>query len=393
MGASGKLLLSEAYGKIHWRRWELMAGREQQVMGIMDSTLSSGSYSWSGNALPIPMVRFGLSEYLPIPFLWNFVSIKGTFAHGWFNESYIKKAYLHQKSLYGRFGKSEGNVHVHLGLIHQVQWGGEAEYLKEGGLSVDGKLTTNFNDYLLGVVLTEIPKDKANQRFTNFDGVNRIGNHLGQIDFAVDWQINGTKFVLYQQHPFEDASGFQFQNMPDGLYGLSLRRSVSASSFFALKGVTLEYFYSKNQTAVRPGSRFQGGDDYFNHAQYIQGWSYHETGLGTPFFPTRYEVNKDLPIDKRFFPNNRIVLYHLGLEGLIASKVRMVAKFSQSYNFGSLGTVFNPRVVQFSSLLAFDAPISLWRDTRLKAQIAYDNGGVLPRSVGGYLGIMSCLRK
>lgn len=392
-GADNKLLLPEAYAKLHWKHWELMAGREQQIMGIVDTTLSSGSLTWSGNAQPVPTVRLGLSDYVPLKFLWNFVSIKGSFAHSWFNVPYIQKAYLHQKTLYGRFGKPEGNVHVHLGLVHHVQWGGEAEYLKGTDLAVNGKLTTNFNDYLLSVVLAEIPRDKSNGRFTNFDGVNRIGNHVGHIDMAVDWKINKTKFLLYRQHPFEDASGFQFQNLPDGLYGLSLRTGNASNSFFNLNGIVAEYLYTKNQTPDRPGSRFRDGDNYFNHGQYIEGWSYLGRGLGTPFIPPQPEVRPNFPSTGQFFPSNRIIAYYLGLQGRLAEKVHFTAKVSYSSHYGPEGGYFNPVIRQFSSLLAFDAPISFWRDTRLKAQIAYDNGGVLPRSVGGYLGIKSYFRK
>lgn len=394
VGTNSKILLPEAYAKLRWKRWELMAGREQQIIGIVDTTLSSGSYSWSGNALPVPMVRLGLAEYVPLGFLGNFVSIKGSYVHGWFNEPYIKHAYIHQKTLYGRFGKPEGSVHVQVGTVHHVQWGGEAEYLKEGGLSVDGKLTTNFTDYLLGVVLARIPKDKTNDRFTNFDGVNRIGNHVGHYDFAVDWKIKNTTCMLYRQHPFEDASGLQFQNLPDGLYGFSLRRNVPSTSFFSWKGILLEYLHTRNQTIVGPGSRFQGGDDYFNHAQYIRGWSYQEKGLGTPFIPTRLEVKEGFPVNKYFFPSNKIVLYHVGIEGLLAQKIRVQAKFSQSYHYGSVtNSVPLPHVAQFSSLLAFDAPLLPWGNTRLKVQLAYDTGGVLAESVGGYVGIRSNLQK
>lgn len=396
-GIKSKVLLPQAYAKLRWKRWELMAGRDQQILGIVDTTLSSGSYSWSGNALPIPMVMVSLAEYVPLRFLGNFFSIKGSYAHGWFNESYIKRAYLHQKTFYGRFGKPEGNVHVQVGIVHNVQWGGEADYLKEANLSVDGKLTTNIKDYLLGVVLAQIPTDKSNNRFTNFDGVNRIGNHVGHYDLAVDWRIRKTKFMLYRQHPFEDASGLEFQNLPDGLYGLSLRRSEPSASFLVLKGIVLEYLYTKNQTGdafTIPGSRFTGGDNYFNHQQYVEGWSYKGSGLGTPFIPTKYEVKEGVPLSHLHFPTNRIVLYHLGLEGLLAQKVRILLKISNSRHYtSSLTPLSDPIYRQFSSLLSVDAPLARWKNTRIKAQVAYDKGDVLPESFGGYLGIKTYFRK
>jgi len=397
VGAENNLILPEAFGKLRWKQWELMAGREKQIVGIVDTTLSSGSYSWSGNALPVPMVRFGLAEYLPFGFLKNFISMKGSFAHGWFLNTYIQKSYLHQKSLYGRFGKPEGNVHVQLGIVHHVMWGGEADYLIDNPVAVNGKLTSSFHNYLYGVVLAQIPEQKSNSQITSFDGVNRIGNHLGHFDLAVDWQIKKTKFMLYRQHPFEDASGIAFQNLPDGLTGLSLRRNPASSSFFVWRGLVLEYFYAKNQTGddfTIPGSRFTGGDNYFNHLQYVEGWSYKGNGLGTPFIPTKQEVKEGVPLSYLYLPTNRVVFYHLGLEGLLAQKVRFMVKLSHGRHYlSSLTPLSDPIYRQFSSMLSVDAPFLRWGDTRLKAQLAYDKGDVLPDSFGGYLGIKSNFRK
>jgi hypothetical protein len=368
-----------------------MAGRERQIISIVDTTLSSGSYSWSGNTLPVPMVRLGLSEYLPFGFLKNFFSIKGSFAHGWFWDTYIQKSYLHQKTFYGRLGKPEGKMHLQMGIAHHVMWGGEADYLINNPVAVNGKLTSTFHNYVAGVVLAKIPKEKANSQITTFDGVNRIGNHVGHYDLAFDWRIKKTKFMLYKQHPFEDASGLEFQNLPDGLYGLSVRRNSLSSSFFTLKGLTLEFLYTKNQTGDNftiPGSRFTGGDNYFNHQQYIEGWSYKGNGLGTPFIPTKYEVKEGVSLNSLYFPTNRVVVYQAGLEGIVAQKVRFIVKISQSQHYpSSLTPTSNPLYRQFSSLLSLDAPLLNWGNTRLNAQVAYDRGGVLPESFGAYVGI------
>ncbi len=304
IGQENRLLLPEVYAKIHWKKWELMAGRERELIGIVDSTLSSGSYSWSGNALPIPKIRLGLIEYVPLGFLKNFISIKGSFVHGWFNDPYIQGAYLHQKTLYGRFGKPEANVHVQLGLVHNATWGGRADYLKDNLVAVNGKLTTRFGDYLTGVILARIPRDRANSRFTVFDGTNRVGNHVGHYDLAVDWKLRDTKFLFYRQHPFEDASGLQLQNLPDGLYGISVRRNKLPTAIFAWKGILVEFLSTRDQSGSAfdlTGSRFKGLDNYFNHAQYRQGWSYLSRGIGTPFIPPRPEVRPTIAQTLRVF--------------------------------------------------------------------------------------------
>ncbi len=278
--------------------------------------------------------------------------------------------------------------------MHHVTWGGAADYLKNSPFAVEGKLTTEFGDYVRGVVLAQIPKDKANGHFTDFDGTNRIGNHVGHIDMAFDWQLKKTNLLLYRQHPFEDASGLQFQNLPDGLYGLSLRREAVAGKAFALKALLLEFLYTKNQSGPTfdiVDSRFKGGDNYFNHAQYREGWSYRKQGLGTPFIPPAREARPELNVFA--FPSNRNKVYHLGLEAVLLDKINLMAKFSYGLYSGTYNKPFEPAVEQFSSLLTFDAPLLRRGNLRLLGQVAYDKGGLYPDSFGGYLGIRSRFSK
>src|SRR5690606_3746406 len=100
IGATNKFILPEAHVKARWKKIEIFAGRKRQIMGLVGDTLNtSGSYIQSGNALPIPMVQIGATDF--IPFLRGLVAFRGNFAHGWFDEnSVVKSHYLHQKSLY-----------------------------------------------------------------------------------------------------------------------------------------------------------------------------------------------------------------------------------------------------------------------------------------------------
>ncbi|GHB59284.1 hypothetical protein GCM10007390_11180 [Persicitalea jodogahamensis] len=276
-------------------------------------------------------------------------------------------------------------------------WGGEASYLVGNPVAVDGKLPSTFKDYVLGVVLAQIPEDGHSSRITTFDGINRIGNQLGHFDLSIDFKSKETTFLLYHQHPFEDASGFQFQNWPDGLYGLNIRRNEGGYSFFNLKGFLLEYLYTKNQTGddfTIPGSRFTGADNYFNHGQYKEGWSYQGLGIGTPFIPTKHEVLEGAALSALYFPTNRVILYYMGIEGIIAQRFNLMAKASYRLHYIRSDTpVSEPSHRQFSSLISLEMPLLNWGSTRLKAQVAYDKGGILPTSIGGYLGIRSELSK
>ncbi|MBC7893649.1 MAG: hypothetical protein H7Y12_15635 [Sphingobacteriaceae bacterium] len=389
-GATRQLLLPEAYAKIRYGAVELWAGRRREVLGIMDTTLTSGGISWSGNALSVPKIQLTVPDYLPLKFLGSFVALKGFYAHGWFNAPYIRGAYLHQKALYGRFGKPAARLHLHVGLVHHVQWGGEADYLKTSPFAVDGKLTTDFRDYLRGVVLGKISDEQRNGRYTGFDGENRIGNHVGHYDIAFDLHLRGSSILFYNQHPFEDTSGLLFLNLPDGLYGLSWRNDRGGMVGFRLRRVLLEWLYTKNQAGSSfdiAGSRFKGGDNYFNHSQYAEGWSYFSQGLGTPFLPLISEVVPNLASGGLFFPNNRVEAYHAGAEALLNGRVLMVVKLSYSRNFGTYSVPFSEAIPQFSSLLDVRLPVAWLGGADLTGRVAWDTGRLYPPTFGAYLGL------
>lgn len=387
-----QILFPEVYARVGWKRLELWAGRRKEMIGIVDTTLSSGSFTWSGNALPVPKVQIGFREYVPLKFLKNYIAIKGYFAHGWYNTPYIQSAYLHQKGLYIRAGRPSGRWTAQVGLNHHVTWGGHADYMKASPHIVNGKLTDSFSDYLRGVVLAKISKEFRNDRFTNFDGENRVGNHVGQFDFAFEYKFKRSVLLLYNNHPFEDASGVLFRNMPDGLYGLSWKKTSSDNSFISLAGVLVEYFFSKDQSGAGwnvEGSRFKGNDNYFNHGQYIEGWSYFGRSMGTPLIAPKSEIRPEITEYREFFPNTRVVAYHFGANGLIAGRISWLAKATFSKNFGTNNIIYDPALSQFSGLISLQMPVLKKGNVNAIARIGYDHGDLLPSSLSGYLGVRS----
>jgi hypothetical protein len=126
-----RLVLPEAYASVRFRNTELYVGRRRELMGVGDSTLSSGFYSGSGNALPIPKIQIGTLGFTPLKFTRDFLSIHARFAHGWFNTAYLDGVRLHQKFLYFRLGKPKSATKIIFGLNHNVLWAGHSEYLKQ----------------------------------------------------------------------------------------------------------------------------------------------------------------------------------------------------------------------------------------------------------------------
>ncbi|WP_138995013.1 capsule assembly Wzi family protein [Larkinella sp. C7] len=391
-GPNSRLLLPEAYAKIGFRSIELVIGRRKEILGLVDTTLSSGSYSWSGNALPIPKVQIGTRGFASLHFTKDLIAINAFFAHGWFNNSdSIKDSYLHQKAFYVRFGKPHWKVKLFGGVLHNAQWGGRSDYLDEKH-AYNGKLPSSFNDYL-HLILAKQPEKNSN--VSNHDQVNQVGNHLGSIDVGAEITFKHWKALAYYQHPFEDRSGLAMVNLPDGLYGLRLKRhATTQKQFFQFNQLLIEYLTTMSQSGstVEIGRRlYEGLDDYFNNFQYLNGWTHQNQVLGTPFITNRKEVRsewQEVPGGPRLaFVNNRVQLFHLGAISEFASGIQLQTRLSYSRNYGLFRNPFGKQINQVSGLLGLSWPLAGFGKSHLQTAIAVDQGKLLKNVVGGWISI------
>lgn len=211
---TSRIVLPEAYGRVLFRQVGLYVGRRKEVMGLVDTLLTSGSYSWSGNALPVTKVQFGTNGFAPLRFTKGLLAINGFFAHGWFaNSDSIRGSYLHQKALYGRIGRPNWKVKLYGGVVHNVQWGGHSAYVSDKA-AVNGQMPDSFQDYV-SIVLLKRPDQLTSDTHTSFDGLNQFGNHLGSMDIAAELTLSKWNVLAYYQHAYEDKSGIALINLPD----------------------------------------------------------------------------------------------------------------------------------------------------------------------------------
>ncbi len=385
-----KFLLPEASAKVRFRRLEFYAGRRRELMGIGDSLLSSGFYSGSGNAMPIPKVQLSTIGYIPLRFTKDFVAVSAGFSHGWFNSPYMQGVRLHQKYAYIRLGKPTSGSKFYFGLNHNVLWAGRSEFLKQHPeLAIDGELPSSWKFYP-NVVLAYTSKNWYTKNgYSSFDSY-RLGNHLGSYDFAFETKISNYRLLAYHQHAFEDVSSMVFKNIPDGLYGVSFKLNAerTGTTGFLLSHITLEFLTTKDQSGSEfyvPGSKFQGADNYFNHSQYYEGWSYFGQTVGTPFIAPGKDMDRSKGITGRYFPNNRVNMLYLGAQGRYGKSLLLTFRTSYSRNFGVPGFAFNPPRGQFSSFLS--AQYALGQSTSIIARLAVDQGDLFVKSTGGYLGV------
>jgi len=384
------LLVPDAYVTVRYRWLELFGGNRREVYGLGDTLLTSGFVAWSGNALPFPKVQLHMPDFVPLAFTRNRIAIRAGYAHGWLVNSYIQGSYLHQKYLYGRIGRPQARLNVYVGLNHQVQWGGRADYLIGTDLSVDGSLPTSFRDYL-SLITGRYPDALQNNRFTTFDGTNRIGNHVGSYDLALAWTGRRESWLLYHQHMYEDASGLALQNVPDGLTGLRFLNKQTNPVRFRVERVVLEWLSTTNQSGATfdQMARYQGGDNYFNNSQYREGWSYRGHTLGTPFIAPRASFSEAVNAftGGGYFPNNRVRVWYGGGSGRFRRGPLLTTRLSYSRNLGTFTQPYPTAFRQFSGLLSAQWVLYKKAPLWLTTALALDRGDLFPTSTGGSISL------
>jgi hypothetical protein len=387
-GYNYKILIPEAYVKVKFSGFEVWAGRRREIVGLVDSVLTSGSYAWSGNTLPMLKIQLAIPDYLPRNSLFGF---KGFYAHGWFEEErFVNNMLLHQKALYGRFGKPHWRLKLYGGINHQVQWGGSTEQLP-GSRIKNNQLPGQLSDYLNVVTALTLGnrKDIDTNRVSSFDRENRIGNHLGTIDFGFEYTAPSFSIFAYRQNIYEDGSLFHFENIRDGLNGLRIRnRRPLNPNGLQIQDILLEYLYTANQggSVFSDEQNIHGRDNYFNHSQYQDGWSRYGLTMGTPFITPTGDTRSDLP-RYGFTNNNRVSVMHLGVSGQVMDFFRFQIKASYSENLGTYEKPFDHTVRQLSSILSVQSPLYILNGVTVNGAVATDFGELYSNNVGFYLGI------
>jgi hypothetical protein len=399
---SNNLILQQAYIRARWGIFEGYVGRRREVFGLMDTLLTTGSYAWSGTALPVPKIQIGIPNFTPIKFTNGWVSIMGTFAHGWLGGRFVRHTFLHQKSFFARIGKPHSTFKAYGGINHAVVWGGISESLLNSGLVTSEYLPSSFNDYLLVVTgfrtgdqsLIPVRKD-----LTDFDLTNRIGNHLGSVDVGLEIDLRRHSLFLYRQNPYDSGTLFYLTSIADGLNGIRLRANNPDA---LVHNVLFEFLNTTSQGGpefVIDDPQRRGKVDYFNNAQFRDGWSYQRLPLGTPLISPTLTATGQTPFGAFTF-NNRVQATHLAASGTLPfaplwlkRRATYLTKLTYSRNFGTYNAPFDLPLTQFSALAQLMVPLSVhsgWGQafdgTEVITRVAFDTGSLYPTNLGVYIG-------
>ncbi|MCF2504688.1 capsule assembly Wzi family protein [Dyadobacter sp. CY107] len=377
---NSKFLIPQVYAGIAFKSFQLTVGRRKQYIGFNDHELGTGSYMWSGNALPVPRIQFGFEKYVPL--VKNFIYFKGFYSDGLLDgkRPVTSNLKLHNKGLFVRLGRPTGIVQLHGGFNHAVQWGGKSPYF-----TVDGQMPHGIDKYWN--VITGFKPKKGTGGISSFDEENRIGNHVASLDFGLELNLKLVNILFYRQNLIEDGSLFYLNNIKDGLNGVTFTMKNQDTKNFTVDRLTFELLYTKSQggSEAVDGNTVRGKDDYFNNAQVRDGWSYYGRGLGTPFITPQSENNWPRYADF-FTNNNRVWVIHSGMKGKWNSAV-WLTKLSLSSNQGTYDQELPNKMYQFSGIVGLEKPVNWLGGSIIKGAVSADAGEFFDDSFGLMLSI------
>ena len=384
-------ILPEAYIKAKAGIFEIWGGRRQEVMGLSDSSgIGTGPITLSGNAIPMPKVQFLTPNWVNLGFKGLFAA-KVSYAHGWFDDGIVKNYYLHQKSFYARIGRANSRFKFYGGITHNVQWGGETTlpdntkvyYHSELPVYLSVVIPIKERPWFNGVDLT---------KYSDYDKQYHFGNHSGSFDLGFEITGKSRRVFVYKQGPFEYlATNSGVTEFEDGLYGVKVTNFKNEK----VKEFVFEMMYTLNQSRYVSGffkltglspERWEADDNYFNHGQYANSFTYKGNAISTPFIFPRKDFKGKLSTD--VFQDvlmSNLVAFHVGMKGTLSPR-KIQYQLKASYANHYIKDLKTPSR-QFSLGVKTLTPIKLFGGSQLVSDLGFDYGDVYENVLGMSFGI------
>ena len=343
------LFIHQLYTDIDYKWLGVSVGMKER-WSDKNPKLSSGALTWSGNSKPILEIRAGIPDYVRIPILGDWFSIKGHLGYGrltddtWRKEngggSYAEGVLFHSKSLFVRLGDYERfPLQVTLGLEMNNMFGG----VRYSGES-ERKMPSDVAAYWTAM----FPFHKIEQQGSD------DGDNLGSWHLNLDYAVGGWHIGAYYEHFYEDHSamlGIEYKynskgeknflfygfrrNWMDGLFGIEVNAPEGIRFF---RNAVFEFLNTRGQSGSICHSvahntegmavieEVDGRDGMYNHSIY-DSYTHHGYSIGNPVLISTvyYEGEK--------FRSNRVKMFHLGVDGGITRCIdyRLLATATQHW--------------------------------------------------------------
>lgn len=415
-GLQSNWFIHQLYVDLNYKWIGLEVGMKERWGELKNQSLSTGGLTWSGNSQPIPQVRIGIPEYTRIPVLGRWFSVKGHLSYGRFTDDKWRKTQaesapkknlytdgllFHSKALFLKYGDVERfPFEATLGLEMYSMFGGTLHnrVLYSDDVHAEYKLPSDFNAYLTALLPFN---DVGNQGKEN-------GNILGSWHLSFDYHGNEWGVRAYYEHFYEDHSsmlGIEYKsdlegnrdfvfygfrrNWFDGLWGIEVNFTEDAP----VRNVVLEVLNTRGQCGpvykapIYPVTEaVDGCDAMYNHELY-DSYSMSGYAIGSPVLVSPL-YNKN---HSQRFRSNRVLMYHVGVDGGFGTKWDYRALFTNTTHWGTYEDPFNETQNVTSCLLEGSYRLGDIYSWKIGLSLGLDfNDGDL---IGNNTGIMVTLSK
>jgi hypothetical protein len=394
MNLTSRILVQQAYMDLNWKMFKLSIGQKERWQGVVNHRLSSGSLTESGNARPVPQIRFELPQYWDIPGTGGWIGIKGHIAYGMFTDGswqkdfaaddkqYVKNALYHSKAGFIRIGNGKKlPLTAEFGLHMVAQFGGKCyNFGNEPGKNY--KNPTRLKD-----LWTAFIPSKGDDSYHGMDQANIVGNMLGSWMAAITWEEKKWNTRLYYEHTFDDHSQMfmEYGLWTEQLIGIE----IGLKDFKWIKGIAIEYFNLKNHSGPiyhdstdKIPDQVSCRDSNYNHSWY-GGWFNYGQIMGTPLCSSPI-YNRD---NKLTCYNNRVEAFHMGVEGSPLDWLDYRILLTRSNNWGTYNDPFKDIKQNISGMLEITVKPGSLKNWSVTASFAFDNGDLYDNNYGCMLSI------
>lgn len=321
---SSDIMVDELFFLATWKTIIADIGVKHRDVQYDGLSATNGDLLYSTNSRSYPELSIGFSDFVPVPFTNNLLSIKGVFSNGiMLDNRYVDNTNVHHKNAFLRVGKEKGFSFI-VGIDHYVEWGGTSPIWGDLG---------GFDAFLDAVLVRsgDVLTDSEGNVSTN-ESFNKAGNHLGQNVFKFAYNKPKYQMELGFKSMNEDKSGdfTHLKNTKDWNvnFYLHLKNSKLISSFL------YEYFYTKDQSGYSIDTEKEeesviGFDNYFANSVYRSGWTSYQRTIGLPLITPSMSGGIVTGIS-----NNAIEAHHFGFTGEVG-KFKYKAMFTYSKNYGN----------------------------------------------------------
>lgn len=369
-GLQSDLYVHQLYLDAQYKFLGLSMGMKERYSD-KNPNLSSGSLTWSGNSRPIPELRLGIPEFVRVPVLGNWFSIKGHLGYGRMTDdswrrnhasgglTYTDGILFHTKDAYIRFGQEERfPLLVTLGLEMNNMFGGTRHRA-----GTDQDLPSNAAAYWTVLFPFHHVENQGNED----------GDNLGSWHLNFDYILNDWHIGAYYEHFYEDHSsmlGIEYKNDTrgnknfvffgfrrnwfDGLFGIEVNApkgipffSNAVVEFLNTRGLCGPICHSAacNFDGMNVIEEVDGRDGMYNHGIY-DSYSLYGYAIGNPVLISPV-YNKT---GGARFRSNRVQMMHLGVDGSITRSIDYRLLATSTLHWGQYGAPL-AEVARVSSLM------------------------------------------